>query len=831
MAYFPNLCICVVLGVFSKCFAFTRVGSYDRRLLQRRDAMWGNTKPQPTTPKPQPTPLSRPISSGNVDKDGIPINGIIDYIGNTTTESGDRWQFLDSIPKPMEFKPLDAVTTLRNSLKFLCQWPWKKIGVGKVVLRSKIGGDLPLEKTTKSGLSALSSGKSDPFFVESLEELQKMFLLGAIDQRVVAIFLEIGPVNGGYAKLTELRRSMQYFASSGKKIYAYFSAGSEKEMFIAAGCTEVYVPPDGIIDLRGFAGGAQFFGGIFKKLGVEPQVQRIGKYKSFGDSYNRTSIAEAQREVVSSLLMETSDFWAHTVAQSLKKSTSDVLSLWGQNAGSKSPFVYKDLGYVTGVNYIDAVEVKILEDVQPLASISPLESTLFLLRGLNWQEEIAKRGHVSQLYEADSNQNVKPKSSIVERFSNITRSINSANWSDFSLTETFQDQPRRSLDTVVDITENPKKSGTSFKFRNGTSSIKKRARFLPAGLYLRKMSNLQLRGVPLKEVRSGARVAVINAVGGIGPGPSSDRPGSGKSIGADTLIEQLRKVRDDPEIKGLVLRIDSPGGSALASDLIWKEVRACSKLKPVIASQVDVAASGGYYLSMACDAIFAEETTITGSIGVVAAKFNIGELTEKVGLATEIISRGKFAELLSSTRGFTQSEEEYFEESARIAYLSFITKAAASRNMSVESMDVVAQGRVWTGKQAMERNLVDRSGGLWHAVAEVHRLAGLNTTIDGKMGGMRVQTIRPESRGLGIPFIGGRASSLDSKSLEPFNRFGDSLLLVDDDVAALNMVSPESLGIPPVFRGTGIGPLVAHTLVSSRVLDQLLEAVSSVLIK
>ena len=170
---------------------------------------------------------------------------------------------------------------------------------------------------------------------------------------------------------------------------------------------------------------------------------------------------------------------------------------------------------------------------------------------------------------------------------------------------------------------------------------------LGAGMYLRKMrkGSRILKGLRLKEVRTGPRVAIINAVGGISPGKSGNGP-TGKTVGSDSIIKLVRRVRADPGIKALVLRIDSPGGSALASDLMWRELRALSDEKPVIASQVDVAASGGYYLSMACDAIFSEELTVTGSIGVVTAKFNVEELNAKLGYGTEMISRGRYAEVL-----------------------------------------------------------------------------------------------------------------------------------------------------------------------------------------
>jgi protease-4 len=154
-----------------------------------------------------------------------------------------------------------------------------------------------------------------------------------------------------------------------------------------------------------------------------------------------------------------------------------------------------------------------------------------------------------------------------------------------------------------------------------------------------------LAGLPLKETSSGPRIAVINAVGGINSGESGNSGLTGKTLGSATLIGLLRAARADPLIKAVVLRVDSPGGSALASDVIWRELRKLCREKPVVASQVDVAASGGYYLSMGCDEIVAEELTVTGSIGVVTSKFNLEKLNEKLGFNTETISIGRYAEV------------------------------------------------------------------------------------------------------------------------------------------------------------------------------------------
>lgn len=217
-------------------------------------------------------------------------------------------------------------------------------------------------------------------------------------------------------------------------------------------------------------------------------------------------------------------------------------------------------------------------------------------------------------------------------------------------------------------------------------------------------------------------IAVVRTSGAIVPGGNA---GSSGSITANNVIMQLRALKKNKRVAAVVLRVDSPGGDALASDLMWREIRKLSEEKPVIASMADVAASGGYYMSMACQKIVAEATTITGSIGIVTAKFNLGELYRRAGYSKEIISRGRYAELLSETRPFTEEESELFDKAAEHAYVQFRNKAAESRGMEIETMEELAQGRVWSGQRALEKGLVDRIGGVATAIALAKEAAGI----------------------------------------------------------------------------------------------------------
>jgi len=215
----------------------------------------------------------------------------------------------------------------------------------------------------------------------------------------------------------------------------------------------------------------------------------------------------------------------------------------------------------------------------------------------------------------------------------------------------------------------------------------------------------------------GQRIAVIYAVGLISSGESRYDSPQGLVAGSDTLIEYLRKARADRTIKAIVLRIDSPGGSAIASDVIWREVMLTRNVKPVIASMSDVAASGGYYIAMSAHTIVAQPATLTGSIGVVMVKFAIDGTLKKLGLNMEHVQQGRYADLYSPVRPFTPEEKAKVQEQMQATYDGFVEKAAAGRNTTPEKIDAIGQGRVWTGRQAKALGLVDELGGLERAVA------------------------------------------------------------------------------------------------------------------
>jgi len=225
---------------------------------------------------------------------------------------------------------------------------------------------------------------------------------------------------------------------------------------------------------------------------------------------------------------------------------------------------------------------------------------------------------------------------------------------------------------------------------------------------------------------AGKSIAVVHAEGAIVSGESGSPLFGGSVVGDRSMVELLDDVREDDDIVAVVLRVNSPGGSGLASDNIWRAVeRVQAEGKPVVVSMADYAASGGYYISAGTDWIVAEPNTLTGSIGVFGGKLNLGGIYEKVGITTHTYRRGAMSELFSPIADFSDPERLKFKEFLQNFYDLFLARVAEGRKMSTDEVHAVAQGRVWTGQQALERKLVDQVGGLDEAITKAKELAAV----------------------------------------------------------------------------------------------------------
>src|SRR5262249_35902230 len=231
---------------------------------------------------------------------------------------------------------------------------------------------------------------------------------------------------------------------------------------------------------------------------------------------------------------------------------------------------------------------------------------------------------------------------------------------------------------------------------------------------------MKLMSPPKKSSSKKPKIAVIYAVGAIEHGKGGEGLFGGSVVGSTPMVDAIRQAEKDETVKAIVLRVDSPGGSALASDLIWHELRQCKK--PTVASMGDIAASGGYYISMGCNKVYAEPGTLRGSIGVVGGKLALRGLEEWAGIRTEVLSRGRNTGANSGTFEFSKTERDALTRLMQEIYDQFLDKTVQNRkasgvDLTREKLIPMAGGRIWTGRQAKERGLVDDLGTLTDALA------------------------------------------------------------------------------------------------------------------
>ncbi|KAL0381327.1 UNVERIFIED_CONTAM: Serine protease SPPA, chloroplastic [Sesamum angustifolium] len=491
--------------------------------------------------------------------------------------------------------------------RMLVALPWERVKGSVLVM--KIRGEISDQLKSR-----FSSGLSLPQICEN-------FIKAAYDPRISGIYLHIEPLSCGWGKTEEIRRHILDFKKSGKFIVGYAPACGEKEYYIGSACEELYAPPSAYFQLYGLTVQASFLGVEWRQQlfcrcpgenWVEPQVQRIGKYKSAGDQLARKNISDENREMLTALLDNIYANWVEKISLEKGKKKEDIENFIDEGVYEVERL--KEDGWITDIKYDDEV-MSLLKERLAIPSSKNLPTVDY------------------------------------RKYCRVKK------WT-LGLTG-FRDQ-----------------------------------------------------------------IAIIRASGSISRvrGPLS---ASSSGIVAEQFIEKIRSVRESKRYKAVVLRIDSPGGDALASDLMWREIKLLAASKPVVASMADVAASGGYYMAMAAQTIVAENLTLTGSIGVVTGKFNLEKLYERIGFNKEIISRGRYAELTAAEqRPFRADEAELFAKSAQSAYRSFRDKAASSRSMTVDKMEGCSRKSL-DCNDAAARGLVDAVGGLSRAVAIAKQKADL----------------------------------------------------------------------------------------------------------
>jgi protease-4 len=444
-----------------------------------------------------------------------------------------------------------------------------------------------------------------------LADIKNAIKAAKTDEKIKGIYLTVSMPQAGYATMSEIRQALQDFKSSKKPIYAYSEVYSEGAYYIASVADKIWVNPAGGLEFNGLSSEKMYLKNMFEKIGVKPEIFKVGDFKSAVEPLFLDKMSEADRLQTATYLNTLYEVYLTDVATSRGIAKEEL-----KNISAK----------MLVRNVSDAVKYKLVTDSLYFDQV---------------QEEIRK---IAELEEKDK-----------LRLVGVNKYVKS---------EYVTNQ----------ITYNSK-----------------------------------------------SKIAVIVAEGDIVSGKGDEN-----SIGSDKFAAEIRKARKDDKVKAIVLRINSPGGSALASDVMWREVMEAKKVKPVIASMSDVAASGGYYMAMGCDTIVAQPNTITGSIGVFGVLFNAENLlNEKMGLTFDRVTTGEFSALGMPTKPMNDAEKQIIQQGVEEIYGSFTSKAAQGRRMNIDSLKKVASGRVWTGADALKIGLVDVMGGLDTAIEIAAKAANL----------------------------------------------------------------------------------------------------------
>lgn len=467
------------------------------------------------------------------------------------------------------------------------------------ILHINLNGRTLVERTTEDNDNfTLFGGLFGDDFNAGLVNLKKAIEEAKTNDNIKGIYLNTGIIVAGQANLLELREVLEDFKTSGKFILAYDEAYSESGYYLASVADELYLNPLGAIEFNGFSSEVIFLKGFFEKVGIKPEVFRVGEFKSAVEPFILDKMSDENRLQTQSFL---SDINAHALAGIAKSKGMNLDSLTQINVQMlvRKPEDAVKYGLATALAYEDEIDAKLKEKL-----------------GLKEDDKIS----------------------------------------------------------TIKVTE-----------LNSTVSS--------------------------KNITSENRIAVIIAEGDIVSGKEDG------AISSEKFKEEISKARKDKNIKAIILRVNSPGGSVLASEVIWREMMEAKKAKPLYVSMGEVAASGGYYIAAPADTIVAQPNTITGSIGIFGLWFNVQELlNEKLGVTTDVVATGQFSDFMNPARKMTEVERMIVQNSVEDGYETFIKRVADGRKMNPDSVKAVASGRVWTGSQAKDRGLVDVLGGLETAI-------------------------------------------------------------------------------------------------------------------
>jgi len=433
------------------------------------------------------------------------------------------------------------------------------------------------------------------------------------DDKIKGIFLELKDIPAGFATTGAIRDALIDFKTSGKWILAYGELYSQQAYYLASVADSVFLNPMGLVDLRGFRSEKMFFKGALEKLEIEPQVFRVGDFKSAVEPFMRYKMSDENRLQTEAFLKDFYNIFIDGIATERNITNSNLNTI------------------------VDKLKVRRAEDALTFGLVDKL---------------------------------------------------------------TYKDEALNILKEKLGLKDDDKINTTSLSSYSAN------------------------KGKKIKKGTSKDKIAVVYAFGNI-----VDGAGKNGTIGSYDYEKVIRKIREKDNVKAIVLRVNSGGGSALASDIIWHEMEtAKSDSIPIVVSMGDLAASGGYYIACNADYIFAEENTITGSIGVFGLMPNMeGFFNNKLGITFDTAKTTEFADLGSINRPVNEVERSIIQSGVDDIYDTFLQRVANGRNMPVDEVHKVAQGRVWSGLKAKEIGLVDQIGNLSDAIAKAAELADIDS--------------------------------------------------------------------------------------------------------
>ncbi|MGF7217799.1 protease-4 [Spirosoma lacussanchae] len=473
----------------------------------------------------------------------------------------------------------------------------------------KLNLDKPIEeRSVENPFSGFGAGGTSDAI--GLIELKEALAKAKNDDNIEGIYLQSENPQAGWASLEEVRNALIDFKKSKKFVYAYAETMSEKGYYLASVADKIYLNPAGELEWNGLNAELSFFKGTLDKLGLKPEIFRVGEFKSAIEPFTRENMSEPNKLQVTSFLNSVNDHMLVNIAGS-RGLRVDSLKRYADQLTIREPGDALRTKLITNVGYQDELESLIKKQLK-----------------------------------------IEDKKKI-----------------DYVSLSKYEDAEAADSD----------------------------------------------------EGSSKNRIAVIIASGDINSGKSNQN-----SIGSETIVEELRKARLDDKVKAIVLRVNSGGGSALASDVMYREVELAKRTKPVIGSMSDYAASGGYYMLMGCNQIVAQPNTITGSIGVFSLLFNTESFfKDKLGVTYDRVKTNENADFPALTHEMTPFQKQALQRSTERIYNDFTSKAARGRKLTVDSLRAIAGGRVWTGTQGKAIGLVDQLGGLDDAIKLAARSAKL----------------------------------------------------------------------------------------------------------